>query len=831
MPFHPEIPPVISPTVNFRTLSEAPVAKTGNAWWSSPADTSPSLLLTGFVNPKSEPTNFYFQYVTQEQFAESGYAEASSVPTPPGEPAAASFNTVEVQQPVYELDPNYTYHYRIAAVNATGTTFGEDRTLAPPDPSERFYELVSNGNSAGLGLKFAGQVLSVADAGSRAIFNAQVINDPAAGTGLQTGQLAERTATGWRVTSLTPDPSHTRGSLVGEYQTASDLSRFLFEGTSEEQSRSGKRIFRLVFPDGSSEPASALISPLTNENGSSTSAFENGHATYRELGASADLSRYAFTIEGSTKMTLVPGEPLTEQAKPYFLNTKTHILDYVNRDSVGNLIGGNCGARLGGNLSSIEGFAAHAISSDGSVVYFSAKPGAPLGSPCTSAVKSEFGTRIFKRVNDETTTEVSASQCNRPALPEPPGPCKNIAGDDTYRGASDDGSVVFFSSPRQLTNSDVDSANDLYVYDSNPPAGEPTLVQATAGAVTAGHPTIGSGSGFLGVVDTSSDGSHVYFTATGQLTPAATNGAANLYVYERDAAHPAGRIHFIATLSLSSDSFDWTGFGEVHALPGMVDQEGSYSFGDGHFLLFVTATSLVGEDTDTAKDLYRYNDETEQLICLSCAGNGTKPVFIMRLGGAENGKSLGDFAQMGRVASADVSDVVFATEEGLVPADQNSKMDVYEWREGQLIWVSRDTGELGISFINLGIAILGNPVISQDGKDVYFATEARLVPSDQDTDNALDVYDARIGGGFPSPKPEARICPNGEICRGSTTEPPLTAKNESATSQGPGNPAVPPVKKRICPKGKVKRHGRCVKHKHRRHLHANRPWQQQRGDK
>lgn len=37
---------------------------------------------------------------------------------------------------------------------------------------------------------------------------------------------------------------------------------------------------------------------------------------------------------------------------------------------------------------------------------------------------------------------------------------------------------------------------------------------------------------------------------------------------------------------------------------------------------------------------------------------------------------------------------------------------------------------------------------SDNGSDVFFLTDALLVP--QDTDSAGDIYDARIGGGFPS---------------------------------------------------------------------------------
>ncbi len=819
IPFHPEIPPVVSEYVKFTTTPSAPSAKTGNAWWSSPTDTAPSLLLTGFVNPKSEPTTFYFQYVTEEKFDEAGYEEATSIPTPPGEPAAASFNTVEVQQPVYELDSAKTYHYRIVAQNATGTTFGEDRTLSPPNPGDRFYELVSSGSSAGLGISRAGKIAGVADVGNRLMFNAQVMNDPEASTGLQTPQISERGADGWHVTTMSPDPEHSHTGLVGIFQAAPDFSRLLFESIGAGEEVDGQRRYQFASLNGTRDWASPLIQPLTYEM--SGSWFENSHLGYYIKGASANLSRFLFQVENSfseSRATFVPNEPLSERPNLYEVNAESQTVTMVNRSTAGNPIGGMCGARLGSYVKSNFPPAPHAISSDGSVVYFSAKPGVPYSGTCSTAIENEFGSRIFKRVNDSATTEVSASQCNRPALPEPPGPCKAIAGDDTYFSASDDGSTVFFSSPRQLTNSDVDTGTDLYVYDSSPPGGEPTLVQATAGEATVGHPTVGSGSGFQGVVDTSSDGSRVYFVATGQLTAAATQGANNLFVYERDASHPAGRLSFIGTLS-AGDSQLWTAGAtkEAHVLPAFaMDEEGNYSFGDGHFLVFTSTAKLVSEDLDSSLDLYRYDDQTSELNCLSCTGNGEFPVRIM---GNPTGSADPAAAQEGRVANSAVTDIVFCTAEALLPSDHNTTMDVYEWREGQMILISKDTGNLGTAtFLGTGTP----PSISQDGKDVYFATEARLVPSDRDTDAATDIYDARIGGGFPAPKPEARICANGEICRGATTEPPKPLSNESTTFSGPGNPQPANPSKPRCRRGTARRHGKCVRVKKHRQGHHKR---------
>lgn len=76
----------------------------------------------------------------------------------------------------------------------------------------------------------------------------------------------------------------------------------------------------------------------------------------------------------------------------------------------------------------------------------------------------------------------------------------------------------------------------------------------------------------------------------------------------------------------------------------------------------------------------------------------------------------------------------------------------------------------------------------------------------------IDIYDARVDGGFPSPDPLNVPC-EGEACQGPLTAP-FDLTPASSIYNGPGN--VKPKKKR-CPKGKrkVRRNGkvRCVKNK------------------
>ena len=75
---------------------------------------------------------------------------------------------------------------------------------------------------------------------------------------------------------------------------------------------------------------------------------------------------------------------------------------------------------------------------------------------------------------------------------------------------------------------------------------------------------------------------------------------------------------------------------------------------------------------------------------------------------------------------------------------------------------------------------------SETGDDVFFLTSDQLVP--QDTDSAVDVYDARIDGGFPGPPPRPVEC-EGDACQGGPGAAPaaIDTAPASATFTGPGN--------------------------------------------
>jgi hypothetical protein len=147
--------------------------------------------------------------------------------------------------------------------------------------------------------------------------------------------------------------------------------------------------------------------------------------------------------------------------------------------------------------------------------------------------------------------------------------------------------------------------------------------------------------------------------------------------------------------------------------------------------------------------------------------------------------------------------VYFTTIEKLLQGDENEAGDVYEYDGGegptaQLRLISTGKSELPSFFVNA----------TRDGSNVFFLTEQTLLRSDTRTAD-YDLYDARVGGGFSEPPPPA-ACEE-EKCHASYTATVFSAPG-SASVSGPGNTTEVKCGKRL-----VRKHGRCVSRRRRRH--------------
>jgi hypothetical protein len=766
---------------------------TGGGNWSSPAATQPSLNLEGELNAANRNSTFVFEYVTAEQFAASGWTNAAIAPKAPARPVEAgrNFINVEVRQSVANLDPSKTYHYRLVATNPNGVDYGEAKVVTPPQDGARYVELISNADGEGMGAArgFSHPFLGVSQDGGRVYFSAQSIGTPESLAGLNTPFGADRGPGGWKVFQVGNDPDRSFGDyLPGEYSVASDLSGVLWLGSTRETYLAKQRFISFTPAYGENE----LLGQLKARDQSDARG-----SNWNVVGGSSDFDTFAFFAPSGTP--LIPGEVVRSTGNNYFQVTGVRSgspqLSMVSRDPAGVQIGGKCGVVAGssGQNASGEVTMRSSISADGRAVYFTAHPGPFVATGVCSAAERN-ATRLYKRVDAEKTVEVSAPTCSTPPL------CGGPVGADVFRGASLDGDVVVFKTNRRVTESDKDATNDVYVYDETPPAGQPKLVQISAGeAVAPSHPTPGTGASTQGVVTISTDGSRVYFVATGQLTADATAGANNLYVYQRDDAHPTGSLKYLAKFGSGASVLWGLNQHPVVAVPVHGADGEEESWGDGRFLVFETSEQLLPADTDAQTDVYRIDSEaaTDAIVCMSCAGNGELPVE------AKPQRNFNDpFWNQPQIASDDGEVAVFWTKEGLIPEDTNGGLDVYAWNHGELELISPKAVPDARPIPSAGT--IG------DGSAVYFYTAARQVPSDSNSAN--DVYVSRIGGGFPTPEGTFVTCLSAGECKGTGDEVAAPVSPGSASFVGPDNPALPAAAA-SCRRGFVHKGSRCVKKK------------------
>ncbi len=388
----------------------------------------------------------------------------------------------------------------------------------------------------------------------------------------------------------------------------------------------------------------------------------------------------------------------------------------------------------------------------------SAAAGAGAGDGADSAfanVVSADGSRIFwtdaakqlyVREGGVTTVKINASQ-------------RAVSlGDGTavFRGAAFDGSKVVFTDATVLTD-DPEDHGGLYAYDLESDA------LSILSPISSGSP------GVKGVVGVSEDAESVYFVASGVLAAGASAGGNNLYL-----AH-GGEIEFVAAL-VGGDSADWT---------ANMTQRTARVTPDGRLLVFTSMASLTGydnTDVDTGvavSEVFVYDADTAVLHCASCNPSGARPTGPSRLSLAWNK------IYIPRHVTDDGERVFFNSEDALELRDTNGIQDVYEFRDGVVRLISSGTSD--------GISTFTDA--SANGRDVFFTTRDRLVPLDQD--ESSDLYDARIGGGFP-PDPATVPC-QGESCRGPlSAAPPAVAIATTAIGADPEDSVAPLKRRRAC---------------------------------
>jgi hypothetical protein len=530
--------------------------------------------------------------------------------------------------------------------------------------------------------------------------------------------IARRSSAGWTTTSPDPPPATYETAIFKAVEALSpDLRSSLWTDRRGEAPADDGHFYYLRGPDGSMTRVGRTAIPGVVEDNPFTQE------------ASADLTHILFA-HGST------GGGSTQLAALY---------EYVGTGNEGpprSVSIDNTGASTPGQACPAG------MSADGRVIVF------------FSGCNAGGALQLWARVGGSATVAVSHSECTRTSG-DPGGACNAVATAE-YAGMATDGSRVFFTTSQQLVNGDTDQSNDLYECEIPPGAPAPVGSANPCASLTEVSGNT-SGADVQSVVNVSEDGSRVYFVAKGALTTnlgsndaAPVAGDENLYVWQKDAAHPAGQMTFIAKLEANN-----------------INSNTAQSTADGRYLIFTTASRLLASDTDEAADVYRYDADTHGLLRLSTDSSGTR--------GNEPGFEAGLppsrtvlFAGRARptAMTSDAGTVVFETAEALSPADSDGVTDVYEWHEGQVSLISNGGGSL----FGLGI--------TRTGQDIYFSTGQPLTAGDSGTEG--DFYDARIDGGFPVTAPAP--C-SGEACQGSPPpQPQPPGTSASAAFNGPGSP-------------------------------------------
>lgn len=388
-------------------------------------------------------------------------------------------------------------------------------------------------------------------------------------------------------------------------------------------------------------------------------------------GASADGSIVFF---GTTE-PLVPGDN-DGRVDIYERSFEEPAGEYVTRELSTGPTGGN------------DAVDAHfeAISEDGSEVFFQTTE--PLVAADTD------------RSNDVYRRKVGAGSPELVTVGEAD---QNGAADASYVGSTPDGEEVFFVTAESLSAEDQDNADDIYERDLA--TGETHLVSAPVSGC--GTCEANAFPFFNGV---SAGGQRVFFATSGKLSPADTDSAVDIYARNL----PNGPTELISAGNLGCSCGNDTTQDAVFA--------GSSS--DGSKVFFETAEPLAVEDTDEANDVYERAGGVTTLI--SPGTEAKTPANVAR--------ESGTFRP---AVSADGSKVFFQTTEAL-PGDTDEANDVYEYSEGtvRLVTPNGCTG-CGASF----------DALTPDGSVIAFSSEEQLVPADEDS--KPDIYLVSTAGGSP----------------------------------------------------------------------------------
>lgn len=760
--------------------------------------TTGSTTLRARIDPRGHATAYYFQYLSEAEYLLNGESfEGPQVPAQaPASPGTIpSGAAATAAAAISGLSPDTAYVFRVVASSACNgageeacVTVGEAHAFATYAPSPavppdgRAYELVSPARKNGGEVYPAdpsvnscggpackppgGAIVSVfpeqsAPGGDAVSYMGNAFSETE-GAAVFNSYISRRGPEGWETTPMSPS------LLATGHGEDLAFDRGLSTGTVLQTSPQLPAFpvapvgYANVYLQSATEPGAlrplVASTPPHRAQGSFSITYDGAPA--------ADFSRQYFAANDTLTGAVAGIAPLP----PEINSTEKDLYEWHDgRLAMVNVLPGNAAVASGATFASASPDT-NGVSSEGRRVFW------------------EAGGHLYVREDGQVTREVTQ-----------PG---------SFLAASPDGLRVLLTSG--------------CLYDL-----------ATEGCTDL---SAGQG-GFQGIAGSSEDLSRIYFVDTAVLAAAGSNergeepqvGENNLYLYEEGASP-----RFITTLAASDGVGGTQGQGLADWLPAPSKRTAEAS-PSGRLLAFASTLSLTGYDNigpcatlfnsetryETVSvpctEVFLYDAATGSLTCPSCNPTGEAP-----LGNSTLRRIAGERAWQPQPRYlTDAGRLYFDSQDRLSPRDVNGAVeDVYEYEPAGIGTCGRAGGCVALISPGTGSVDSNLLAVDESGGNVFFTSRERLVS--QDTDELIDLYDAREGGGFPSESEAQRA-----ECQGESCQPIAQAPNDptpsSSAFHGAGNVKEAGAKKPAgCRKGKVKKKGKCVRkhvkhHKRRKH--------------
>ena len=794
--------------------------------------------LGALVDPTGASTSVSFEY-GPAPCTHGGCAQAPAA----GGPVSAGYGDVSVAAQITALLPSSTYHFRVRAENVveskTNVLYSDERTFTTYTasgstlPDGRAWELVSPAEPAKNGASFEaipaeGGLIEASEDGERLTY----ISSGADGGEVEGNlppyfvqNLAQRGVSGWSsqdiavLNGAAPGVGEGHGNEYRFFST--DLSKALVAQIDSSQSpgeppplsSEASELTPYLRDDEECAPApSACYEPLVSPFSDTASPPVAFGKQINVVAATPDLNHVLLSSTVAlTSEATAPGANLYEWSAGKPPDQQLQLV---------NVAPGGSTPVAEASVGSYDGhLARHAISEDGTRVFFTAGP------------------HLYMR--DTQTRETI--QIDTPQPGANLGPREQAV----FQSASVNGGRVFFTDEQRLTvNSTAlpegEGKPDLYECEITESEGR---VAGCALQDLTVDQNPGESADVLGLVlEVSEDGASVYFVANGVLgsspSPrgeaavggrcnaeqnqgAPPPGTCNLYVEHYDSQSGEWEAPRLIALLSSEDIPDWgRGADFLAGLSARVSPNGRY-------LAFMSDRELTGydnQDTSPAADgahdeeVFLYDSQTNLLVCASCNPSGARPTGVLdRLNSGEGLGLLIDRQQTWslRWLAASIPGwtpnareeasyqsrylsnegrLFFDSADALLPQDTNGKEDVYEY-EPDGLGSCRDQAGC-VALISSGSSNRESAFLdaSANGDDVFFLTASALVA--QDTDTSYEVYDAHVcSETSPCPAPPAGAqapCETAETCRpGTAQQPAFNSPATARTAPSSSPPATP----------------------------------------